>query len=155
MSSFLTNEISWEALPLVTSFSNMIKIYNSELYAHFFLWNMRSLYFWKTKVIFKVQGASLVIQWKPGPRISLAMYRAPVRSLVQEDSTCHGATKPMRHNYWSPCALEIGLHNKRSHHSEKRWRLKRSPCSLPLQKDPAATKTHCNPFKKENKNKRA
>ena len=28
-----------------------------------------------------------------------------VRALIREDPTCHGATKPMRHNYWA-CALE-------------------------------------------------
>ena len=38
MSIFLITEISWEALPLVTSFSKMIKIYNSEQkYTHFSL----------------------------------------------------------------------------------------------------------------------
>ena len=63
-----------------------------------------------------------------------------VRSLVQEDSTCHGAAKPMGHNYWSlsalvptslnywacelqqptkPVRLESVLCNKRSHRSEK------------------------------------
>ena len=34
-----------------------------------------------------------------------------VRSLVQEDPTCRGATKPM--------SLETMLRNKRSHHDEK------------------------------------
>ena len=50
-----------------------------------------------------------------------------VRSLVQEDPTCHRATKPVhynywacapeagRHNYWSPYALEPVLRSKRSH----------------------------------------
>ena len=33
-----------------------------------------------------------------------------VRSLVQEDPTCHRATKPMRHNYWT-CALQPTSHN--------------------------------------------
>ena len=33
-----------------------------------------------------------------------------VRALVQGDPTCHGATKPMRHNYWA-CALEPVSHN--------------------------------------------
>ena len=49
-----------------------------------------------------------------------------VRALVQEDPTCHGATKPMRHNYWAhvpqllkPEHLEPVLHNKRSHRNEK------------------------------------
>ena len=32
-----------------------------------------------------------------------------VQSLVQEDSTCRGAAKPVRHNYWT-CALEPGRH---------------------------------------------
>ena len=48
------------------------------------------------------------------------------QSLVRESSTCCGATKPMRHNYWacvlepescdywSPSAFESELHNKRS-----------------------------------------
>ena len=31
-------------------------------------------------------------------------------SLVWEDATCHGATKPVRHNYWA-CALEPMSHN--------------------------------------------
>ena len=33
-----------------------------------------------------------------------------VRALVQEDPTCRGATKPVRHKYWA-CALEPGSHN--------------------------------------------
>ena len=41
-----------------------------------------------------------------------------VRALVQEDPTCRGATKPMRHNCWA-CALEPVLRNKRSHRNEK------------------------------------
>ena len=39
--------------------------------------------------------------------------------LVQEDSTWHGATKPMSQNHWGPLALEPVLHNKRSHLNEK------------------------------------
>ena len=61
-----------------------------------------------------------------------------VRALIQEDPTCRGATKPVRHNYWAcalepanhncwarvsqllkPARLEPVLHNKRSHRSEK------------------------------------
>ncbi|KAJ8790708.1 hypothetical protein J1605_021136 [Eschrichtius robustus] len=41
-------------------------------------------------------GASLVAQWL---RIHLPMQGTRVRALVQEDPTCRGATKPMRHNY--------------------------------------------------------
>ena len=41
-------------------------------------------------------GASLVAQWL---RIRLPMQGTRVRSLVQEDPTCRGATKLMCHNY--------------------------------------------------------
>ena len=41
--------------------------------------------------------ATLVVQWL---RICLAMQGTPVQFLVQEDPTCNGATKPVRH---SPC----------------------------------------------------
>ena len=40
--------------------------------------------------------ASLVAQWL---RIPLPMQGTWVRALVLEDPTCHGATKPVRHNY--------------------------------------------------------
>ena len=61
-----------------------------------------------------------------------------VRALVQEDATCHGATKPVPHKYWAcalepashkywacmlqllkPAHLEPVLHNKKSHCNEK------------------------------------
>ena len=51
--------------------------------------------------------ASLVAQWL---RIYLPMQGTWVRALVQEDPTCHGATKPVQHNYWA-CALEPASHN--------------------------------------------
>ncbi|KAJ8779872.1 hypothetical protein J1605_012162 [Eschrichtius robustus] len=41
-------------------------------------------------------GTSLVAQLL---RIRLPMQGTQVRALVQEDPTCRGATKPMRHNY--------------------------------------------------------
>ena len=41
-------------------------------------------------------GASLVAQLL---RIRLPMQGIWVRALVWEDHTCHGATKPVRHNY--------------------------------------------------------
>ena len=40
--------------------------------------------------------ASLVAQWL---RIHLPMQGTRVQALVREDPTCHGATKPVRHNY--------------------------------------------------------
>jgi len=48
-----------------------------------------------------------------------------VQSLVWEDSTCHGATKPVCQKYCAQCSatepvhLEPMLCNKGSHHSEK------------------------------------
>ena len=79
--------------------------------------------------------ASLVAQWL---RIHLPMQGTWVRALGWEDPACHGATKPMCHNYWArtlepashnywvrvpqllkPTRLELLLCNKRSHHNEK------------------------------------
>ena len=40
--------------------------------------------------------ASLVVQWL---RICLPMQGTWVRAPVWEDPTCHGATKPVSHNY--------------------------------------------------------
>ena len=56
-------------------------------------------------------GASLVAQWL---RIHLPMQGTQVWTVVREDPTCHGATKPMRHNYWA-CALEPISHNYWAH----------------------------------------
>ena len=50
-------------------------------------------FFFKKK---SMQGTSLVMQWL---RIHLPMQGTWVRSLVWEDPTCPGATKPMYHNY--------------------------------------------------------
>ena len=69
------------------------------------------------------EGTSLVAQWL---RIHLPTQGTQVRSLVREDPTCRGATKPVRHNYWGrilqlpkPVRLEPMLRNKRSHHNGK------------------------------------
>ena len=59
---------------------------------------------------------SLVAQWL---RICLPMQGTRVQALVREDPTCRGATKPVRHNYWSLHVLEPVLRNKRSHCNEK------------------------------------
>ena len=58
-------------------------------------------------------GTSLVAQWL---RIHLPMQGTWVRSLVQEDTTCHGATKTVHHNYWD-CTLEPVCHNYWSPHA--------------------------------------
>ena len=49
---------------------------------------------WFIKII-KHTEASLVAQWL---RIRLPMQGTRVGALVQEDPTCRGATKPVRHN---------------------------------------------------------
>ena len=41
-------------------------------------------------------GASLGVQWL---RIHVPMQGSQVQSLVWEDPTCHGTTRPMRSNY--------------------------------------------------------
>ena len=42
--------------------------------------------------------ASLMASWL---RSCLPMQGTQIRSLGQEGPTCHGATKPIRHNYWA------------------------------------------------------
>ena len=64
---------------------------------------MRSEVNYKTKTV----GNSLVAQWI---RTRMPMQGTWVQALVQEDPTCHGATKPTYHNYWA-CALELTSHN--------------------------------------------
>ena len=110
---------------------------------------------WKYKkkklALKKSLGASLVAQWL---RILLPVQGTRVRALVQEDPTCRGATKPMRHNYWAcaleptrhnywarvpqllkPTCLEPELRNKRSHRNEKPTHCnKECPRSLQLEK---------------------
>ena len=57
-----------------------------------------------------------------------------VRSLVWEDSTCHGATKPMCHSYWAH-ALELVLPNKRGRSKEKQHTAAREQAPLsPLER---------------------
>ena len=47
-------------------------------------------------------------------RICLPMQGTRVWSLVREDPTCRGATKPVRHNYWA-CALELWATTAETH----------------------------------------
>ena len=61
--------------------------------------------------IIHIFGTSLVVQWL---RIHLPVQGTWVWSLVREDPTCRGATKPVRHNYWA-CALEPASHNYWAH----------------------------------------
>ena len=55
--------------------------------------------------------ASLVAQWL---RICLPMQGTRLWTLVREDPTCSGATKPAHHNYWA-CALEPVSHSYWAH----------------------------------------
>jgi hypothetical protein len=60
-------------------------------------------------------GASLMVHWL---RVHLAIQGTPVQSLVWEDPTSQGATKPMSYNCWA-CALKSVLSKKRSNCNEK------------------------------------
>ena len=87
----------------------------------FFFFFMQTIVFYKSFILFPfafqetvlfwtrkyVTGTSLAVQWL---RIHLLMQGTRVRALVWEDTTWHGATKPVRHNYWA-CALEPASHN--------------------------------------------
>ena len=95
-------------------------------------------------------GTSLVVQWLT---IHLPMQGTWVRSLVWEDPTCCGATKPMCHNYWAwalepashnywacmpqllkPTRLEPVLRKKRSHCDEKPTHNNEDPTQLKIKK---------------------
>ena len=68
---------------------------------------------------------SLVAQWW---RIHEPMQGARVQSLIQEDPTCHRATKPVCHNYWA-YALEPGSHNYWAHTPQLLKLMAQNPCS--------------------------
>ena len=101
----------WFAKILFRLFASMFM--EEMLYSFFPPWGV-FVWFWhqgNTGLIERVEnipsGASLVVQWL---RIHLPMQGTRVWSLVQEDPTCCGATKPVHHNYWV-CALEHASHN--------------------------------------------
>ena len=78
----------------------------------------QTMLFDEAKNLFSKNGTFLVAQWI---KIYQPRQWSQVQSLVQEDSTCHGATKPIcynywtsilkptSHNYWSPCTCAWGL----------------------------------------------
>ena len=70
--------------------------------------------------------------------IHLPMQETGAWSLVPEDSTCPGATKPLCCNYWSPQALEPVLH-RRSHCTATR---EESPLTATGESLHTAVKTH-------------
>ena len=51
-------------------------------------------------------GASLVVQWL---RSYLTVQGTQAQSLIQEDSTLHGATKPEHQNYWATTTEPVHL----------------------------------------------
>ena len=62
------------------------------------------------------------------------MQETQVQSLVWEDPTIFGATKPMHHNYWA-CDLEPGSCNDRAHMLQPLKLARPGACAL-LQKKP-------------------
>ena len=98
-----------------------------------------------TEDLKKSTRTSLVVQWL---RIHLPMQGTQVSSLVWEDPTCHGATKPMHRNYWGRelqllkrACLERVLCSKRSHCTQPRVASLTSTRESPQQKRrPSAAK---------------
>ena len=85
--------------------------------------------------------ALLVVQWL---RIYLEMQGTPVQSLVQEDPTCCGTTKPKGHHYWAHAPQQ----EKPLQWEARTSSLENSPCHHPLpattrESPQAATKTQC------------
>ena len=77
----------------------------------------------------------------PWLRIRLPRQGTRVWSLVWEDSTCHGAAKPVHHSYracvpWSPHSAAREATATRSSHTT----LESSPCLPQLEKSPSAAK---------------
>ena len=83
---------------------------------------------------------SLVAKWL---RIRLPMQGTRVQALVREDPTCHGATKPVRHNWWA-CTLELMSHNYGAHVPQllKPTRLEPVLCNKRSHRN--EKHTHCN-----------
>ena len=54
--------------------------------------------------------------WLSGKESACQLQETQFWSLVQEDTTCHGVTKPVHHSYWA-FAREAGNHNYRSQHA--------------------------------------
>ena len=67
--------------------------------------------------------ASLVAQWL---RVCLLVQGTLVRALVWEDPTCHGATRPVSHNYWACASGACALQQERPRRWKaraRRWRV--------------------------------
>ena len=129
---------TWEVLNKKIS-PILASLYNCKgIYAHCRKIGKQKKYIFKKyieKEIKIAHRASLVVQWL---RIHLPTQGTRVWALIREDPTCHGATKPVRHNYWAwalepvshnywahmpqllkPARLETVLRSKRGHCNEK------------------------------------
>ena len=83
---------------------------------------------------------SLMVQWI---RIWLQMQGTRVWSLVWEDPICHGATKPLCHNYWSPHAWSLCSTPREVYCNDNpalQWRI----IPLTITRENPHTKTQCN-----------
>ena len=79
--------------------------------------SLLSIYLNVCLIIIKTYSrTSLVSQWVI---ICLPMQGTRVWSLVQEDPTGWGATKPVNHNYWAHTLEPVLHHKRRSHCNEK------------------------------------
>ena len=75
-------------------------------------------------------------------RIHLPVQKKWVWSPMWEDPTCHRATKPTHHNYWSLCAREAVLsqQEKPLQWEARATQLERGPCSPKLEKSQCSSK---------------
>ena len=88
---------------------------------------------YKSRQFLKInRETSLVLQWL---RVCLPMQGTWVRSLVQQDSTCCGAAKPVCHNYWT-CALEPSGCNYWAHMPQVLKAVHPRACALQQEKPP-------------------
>ena len=96
--------------------------------AHMLQWNVN--YSRKIQELWNWHQTVFLLQDPPGGTVDESlcqpMQRTWVWSLVQEDSTCLGAAKPMGHIYWSPPAL----HKGRRHCNEKLGRCREPQAPL-------------------------
>ena len=67
---------------------------------------------WGPQLRLHAPGTSQVAEWL---RICLPMQGTCVRSLVQEDPTCHGTTKPMHPNCWAHTPQLLKPTHSRAH----------------------------------------
>ena len=85
-------------------------------------------------------------------RMCLPMQGMRVRALVWEDPTCHGATRPMSHNYWACASGACAPQREAATVRGPRTAMKRGP-HLPQLEKALAQKRRPNTAKKKKKKK--